>query len=204
MNQPPIFSIFKRWIELGWLTQLDCAFAGFLYDQDPSACDAILWAGAFVSHQLGCGEVFLDLERLCSRPGITLSIPNDEIRQEVNRNEVDAELSVLRAYTLTAWKATLIQSNLVSTGSGNTPMVLQDNRLYLRRYWENQQTLLSEIGQRLIPKDISLPASIKQTLQSLFADNHEQPDWQKIACVLALRARFTIITGGPAREKPPH
>lgn len=203
MNQPPLFAIFRQWIECGWLTQLDYAFAGFLYHQDQTASDAVLWAGVLVSHQLGRGEVYLDLEKLCLQPGLTLSIPNDEVWQTTNASveTADTELSILRAYSLAAWQSALTKSSLVSTGSGNTPLVLQDNRLYLRRYWQYQQTLLSEIQERLRSIANPLPQAIEQTLQVLFADNHEQPDWQKIACVLALRARFAIITGGPGTGK---
>jgi len=51
-----------------WLSQLDRAFVRFLLDQDPAASDLVIWAGALVSHQLGNGEVYLDLEKLCNQP----------------------------------------------------------------------------------------------------------------------------------------
>jgi exodeoxyribonuclease V alpha subunit len=79
--------------------------------------------------------------------------------------------------------------------------VLDNQRLYLRRYWQYQQVLNKHIHLRLQPVRDQLPASLQQTLQTLFKDNTEQPDWQKIACVLALRARFAIITGGPGTGK---
>jgi exodeoxyribonuclease V alpha subunit len=38
-------------------------------------------------------------------------------------------------------------------------------------------------------------------LKVLFPTSPEKTDWQKIACVLAVRSRFTLITGGPGTGK---
>ncbi len=199
MKRPPLFDTFGLWLERGWLSRLDSAFAGFLYDLDNTADDAVLWAGALVSHQLGRGEVYLDLEKLCLHPGLTLAIPGDEAWQTATAT--DAELGKLSVYSLAAWKNALNHSSLVGSHAGNTPLVLQDNRLYLRRYWQYRQILLREIEQRVKPGETVLPDIAQQTLQALFPGHQEQPDWQKIACVLALRARFAIITGGPGTGK---
>ncbi|MDD2760546.1 MAG: exodeoxyribonuclease V subunit alpha, partial [Methylomonas sp.] len=83
----------------------------------------------------------------------------------------------------------------------NSPLVLSQQRLYLRRYWHYQQVLDSEIAKRVRPIRDGLPQSLPTTLAGLFRESPEQPDWQKIACVLALRARFAIITGGPGTGK---
>ncbi|QPK64741.1 exodeoxyribonuclease V subunit alpha [Methylomonas sp. LL1] len=200
MNGNTVMSRIAHWVALGWLSQLDQAFAGFLQDQDGDAGETLLWAGALVSHQLGRGEVFLDLEKLCADPGLTLAIPSDEAWQSAD-DETDLALSVFKARTVADWTSELAQSSLVASGQGNTPLVLHDGRLYLRRYWRYQQILDSEISRRLQPVRQQLPASLQHSLNQLFSDNREQPDWQKIACVLALRARFAIITGGPGTGK---
>ena len=79
-----------KWISLGWLSHLDRAFVRFLLDQETAASDLILWAGALVSHQLGRGKVYLDLEKLCEQPGLTLAVPNDEVWQSEVDNEAGA------------------------------------------------------------------------------------------------------------------
>ena len=200
MNGNTVMNRIEHWVALGWLSRLDQAFAGFLLDQDRDAGEALLWAGALVSHQLGRGEVFLDLEKLCADPGVTLAIPSDETWQSAN-DETNLALSVFKARTVADWTSELAQSSLVASGEGNTPLVLHDARLYLRRYWRYQQILDNELGRRLQPVRQQLPASLQHSLNQLFDDNREQPDWQKIACVLALRARFAIITGGPGTGK---
>ena len=189
-----------RWISRGWLSYLDRAFVRFLQDQEADACDPVLWAGALVSHQLGRGEVYLDLEKLCQQPELTLAIPSDDAWQS-EADESPAEFSVLKAYNLEQWQTALSHSSLVDFGHGNTPLVLDGNRLYLRRYWQYQQILDKSIQQRLQPIRANLPEALQEQLQILFPASPEKPDWQKIACVLALRARFAIITGGPGTGK---
>ncbi|MEY3807681.1 MAG: hypothetical protein RI893_657 [Pseudomonadota bacterium] len=190
----------NQWIDLNYLTQLDKAFVCFLLDQDPAANDLALWAGAWVSHQLGSGEVYLDLDKLCKQPELILAVPEDAGLETETELAPDS-LVKLKAYKLEQWLAALNHSPLVSSGLGNTPMVLDGNRLYLRRYWQYQQTLNSAIHQRLQPARDQLPESLQQQLLALFPASPESPDWQKIACVLALRARFAIITGGPGTGK---
>ncbi|WP_024298856.1 exodeoxyribonuclease V subunit alpha [Methylomicrobium lacus] len=191
-----------RWVEAGWLSQLNRAFARFLRELEPNADDALLWAGALVSHQLDRGEVYLDLKSLSQQPGLTLAIPSDE--DWTSRSEsAKAELAALKTLPLSQWQSDLQKSKLVSTGEGNTPLVLDGSRLYLRRYWQYQQTLDRCIQDRLAPARLDLPETLLEQIDALFPGRPEQPqpDWQKIACVLALRSRFAIITGGPGTGK---
>lgn len=195
-----VFEHLDFWIAQGWLSQLNRAFAKFLLEQEPTANPAVIWAGALVSHQLDRGEVFLDLEKLCQQPTLTLGIPNDAAW----KSELDLAqhaLLALKAFSLAAWLSALQHSSLVSLGTGNTPLVLQGQRLYLRRYWQYQQTLAQHIQQRLRPVRSSLSATGQDYLHALFPPQVEQVDWQKIACALALRAGFSIITGGPGTGK---
>jgi len=187
-----------NWIALGWLSHLDRAFVRFLQDQEPDVDDLVLWAGALVSHQLGRGEVFLDLEKLCRQPGLTLALPNED---DAGQFEHDESFDVLPKHQLEHWQSTLSQSSLVGLADGNTPLVLAGKRLYLRRYWQYQQILDQAIQQRLQPIRDTLPAAVQDDIKALFPESKEHPDWQKIACVLALRARFAIITGGPGTGK---
>jgi exodeoxyribonuclease V alpha subunit len=195
-----VLAAIDRWVEAGWLSQLNRAFARFLRELEPNAGDGVLWAGALVSHQLDRGEVYLDLEGLSQQPGLTLAIPSDE--DWTSRFEpAQAELSALKRFSLEQWQSDLQNSKLVSTGVGNTPLVLDGSRLYLRRYWHYQQTLDRCIQDRLAPVRAGLPETLLERIDALFPSSSEQPDWQKIACVLALRSRFAIITGGPGTGK---
>ena len=199
-QQPSVLDSVNQWISQGWLSHLDRAFVRFLLNQDTATSDSVLWAGALVSHQLSRGEVYLDLEKLCKQPELTLAISYDDGLPS-GTDESFADLSALKAYTLEQWKTALSQSSLVGSEQGNTPLVLDRNRLYLRRYWQYQQTLNTAIQERLQSARDTLPNALQQQLQVLFPSSPENPDWQKIACVVALRARFAIITGGPGTGK---
>jgi len=199
MNSNKALCAMKDWIEHGWLTQLDLAFAGFLLDQDNSANELVLWAGALVSHQLGRGEVFLDFDKLCAAPGITLAIPDNDSGQSAT--DTLQNTALFSDYTLDDWLTALSQSHLVSTAVGETPLVLQNHRLYLRRYWQYQQILNSTIDRCLHAVRAELPEGLQESLSQLFPIRSQQTDWQKVACILALRARFAIITGGPGTGK---
>ncbi|MGR9054219.1 MAG: exodeoxyribonuclease V subunit alpha, partial [Gammaproteobacteria bacterium] len=164
------------------------------------ASEAVLWAGALVSHQLDRGEVALDLEKLCRQPGPTLAIPTDDAWRS-EHEAAGRELALFRTYDPETWCAELLASKLVAPGAGNTPLVLDGRKLYLRRYWHYRQIADRGILRRLQPVRDDLPESFGKQAAALFGAAPEQPDWQKIACVLAMRARFAIITGGPGTGK---
>ncbi|UUZ48382.1 AAA family ATPase [Massilia sp. B-10] len=83
------------------------------------------------------------------------------------------------------------------------PLVLDGERLYLRRYWRDETLVARTIRTRsreLRPVDT---AQARIWLDLLFdADAHAAPpDWQKLACAMALRGSVAIITGGPGTGK---
>ncbi|MEY4209830.1 MAG: hypothetical protein RLZ92_208 [Pseudomonadota bacterium] len=180
-------------IAQGWLQPLDRAFVQFLNRQSPNANPTVLLAAALLSQQLAQGAVYLDLQALSQDPAQSLAVA-----ESVN-------LDWLKHYQLNDWLTALSQADdLVATGEGNTPLVLDvvHKRLYLRRYWQYQQTVTQVIDRLVQPVRDSLPEQVKTEIAGLFpAQNSVQTDWQKIACVIALRAKFSIITGGPGTGK---
>ncbi len=83
------------------------------------------------------------------------------------------------------------------------PLVLDGERLYLRRYWRDETQVARTVGMRAGQlRDIDAPA-VRAWLDILFASERraEVPDWQKLACAIALRASIAIITGGPGTGK---
>jgi exodeoxyribonuclease V alpha subunit len=103
----------------------------------------------------------------------------------------------------------------VGDGLLTTPLVLSGTRLYLRRFWRYEQHIAAGIQQRLAqPSPLADPlspaaATLSQALNVLFkpqgALNSQDPqssvDYQKLACALAARNRFAVITGGPGTGK---
>lgn len=197
-SHDPTLLALDAWIAQGWLTQLNRAFVRFLQQQGESY-PLVLWAAALVSHQLERGEVYLDLAALCSNPSATLAIsPRWNAARAADDLSTDPWTYLPQA-PLSEWLDALAHFSLQHS---NAPLVLAEQRLYLRRFWEYQQSVHHGIRQRITPSRGSLPESVLEHIHELFAaPTNSLPDWQKIACVLALRARFCIITGGPGTGK---
>jgi exodeoxyribonuclease V alpha subunit len=83
------------------------------------------------------------------------------------------------------------------------PLVIDGERLYLRRYWVDETLVAQSIRTRALAARPVDSARVRQWLNILFASQRkgEAPDWQKLACAVALRGSVAIITGGPGTGK---
>ncbi|WP_457942272.1 exodeoxyribonuclease V subunit alpha [Vreelandella alkaliphila] len=231
-----LLTLCERWVARGWLRDLDRALVRFLAAEAADAPALLLLAAALASHQLGRGHVCLDLNATLNAPDFALSLPpeGDDLT-----DPPPLPSDVLATLTLSEWQAALHHPLLTSEGPGNTPLVVvtthsgagdkSHTRLYLRRYWQYEQTLHQQIASRLEDEntthtqavndnattatdnrcrrpiywamgDDSHPGLLPQALNILFKPSGNL-DWQKTACALAARNRFGIITGGPGTGK---
>tara|TARA_R110000796_G_scaffold252526_1_gene387389 strand:+ start:10654 stop:12732 length:2079 start_codon:yes stop_codon:yes gene_type:complete len=192
-------ALLDAWLDCGWLRALDRALAAFLLEREPE-CDArVLLAAALVSHQLGHGHVCLDLGATLAEPDFALSLPPEG----EGAQDVVLPSQLLRSLTLGDWQAALAGSRVVDTGQASDaerPLVLVGERLYLRRYFRYEQQVVQGL-QRRLAEPLGTPDALPQRLATLFADSQQTPDWQRIACALAARGAFSIITGGPGTGK---
>ena len=203
-----MLGVLDQWVERGWLRALDAGFARFLWIEEPHAPSLLLLAAALASHQLGRGHVCLDLQATLDDPAFALSLPPDGPQVQMATEPPKAPTEVLAGVDLSRWLAALDQPALVGTGAGNTPLVLVGTRLYLRRYWQYEQDVRAGIERRLAAS-LGLEASLqadtaRAALDVLFPSRPAQAkgaDWQKLACALAARSAFSIITGGPGTGK---
>ena len=202
-----------EWEQAGWLRLLDLQFVRFLHAEKPEAPGLCLLAAALASHQLGRGHVCLDLAATLDGPTRTLNLPpEDEV--VVQEGVPDARkpsvaptlpAQLLRRLSLSAWEASF-HPELVSDGSRTTPLVYEGGRLYLYRYWQYEQQVAHGVEARLSAAAELAPPPLEHVqalLDALFGpvENESQPDWQRLACALAARQQFAIITGGPGTGK---
>ncbi len=196
--------LLEHWTQEGWLRPLDLAFANFLSQEVPDAAPLALLAAALASHQLGRGHACLDLDATLRHPGFALSLP-PEGAETASGEPPPHPATLLEGLTLTAWRAALDQPDLVGTGPGGTPLVLAGPRIYLRRYWAYERAVSELIQSRLagdLTGGMALPLdALRQILDHLFPPTAIHPDWQKLACALAARGAFSVITGGPGTGK---
>ena len=208
-NQQQIRKTLEAWTQCGWLRPLDWAFGRFLWSEAPDASPWLIMAATLASHQLGRGHVCLDLVSALKNPELALSLPpegaDSSDSESATPPPVPAE--VFKAQTPERWLKELAHPQLTGDGEGSTPLVAVGNRLYLRRFWAYEQQVLGQIVQRLLPTAVAGqspdPASIRPILAGLFShtDGNTTLDWQKLACALAVKNAFSIITGGPGTGK---
>ncbi|MBT2341368.1 MULTISPECIES: exodeoxyribonuclease V subunit alpha [Pseudomonas] len=198
-----LLSLLTRWVERGWLRALDKAFVAFLHELAPDDDPLVLLAAALTSHQLGHGHVCLDLFETLKEPDFALSLPP----------EGDLQAGVLPSHIFGAldgahWCKVLATSRLValavdgSEEARQRPLVLSGKRLYLRRYWDYERRIDEALRQRLAEPGAA-PGDLRERLDGLFgpASATGPIDWQKLACALATRGAFSIVTGGPGTGK---
>jgi exodeoxyribonuclease V alpha subunit len=195
-----------RWVAQGWLRVLDRSFAAFLAQKAPDADPLLILSAALASHQLGRGHACLDLHAALLDAGQALSLPPENARALDDGEPTKHPSDLLKDVSQASWALALEHPTLVGHGPGATPLVLIGRRLYLRRYWQYEQSVRQAIAQRVaLPTQAAAPesqAALADALNALFP-RHEGAaiDWQKIACALAARQGFSIVTGGPGTGK---
>lgn len=197
--------LLSRWVERGWLRALDRAFVAFLHELEPETDPLVLLAAALTSHQLGHGHVCLDLFETLKAPDFALSLPPEG---DVQGGVLLLPSQLLETLDGAHWCKVLASSPLVALAADpietaqTRPLVLSSKRLYLRRYWTYERRIDAALRQRLMQQEPT-PDDLPQRLNGLFggAEPAAVIDWQKLACALATRSAFSIITGGPGTGK---
>ena len=197
--------LLSRWVERGWLRALDKAFVGFLHELAPDDDPLVLLAAALTSHQLGHGHVCLDLFETLKEPDFALSLPPEG---DLQGGAMLLPSQLLESLDGAHWCKVLASSSLVALAADERdsvqqrPLVLAGKRLYLRRYWAYERRIDNALRERLAAQE-DAPDDLPQRLTGLFgpARPGEVIDWQKLACALATRSAFSIVTGGPGTGK---
>ena len=210
-----VLDTLRHWSDLGWLRRLDSAMAALLLELDPQARPALMVSAALLVHMEGRGHTCLPLAALPTPPQAMLDWPPDAqlpVQQlwQTLPASLEQWLDALRSSTLvrcmdvhTAAPQTEQGQPLVLAGTVDAPM------LYLRRYWLQEQQVAQALVQRTAVHTLVDEAAARHWLDRLFdpvpgtpppTPEHDM-DWQKMACAVALRAKLTVITGGPGTGK---
>lgn len=174
-------------VDQGRLRPLDAAFARFLAEQEGTGSAVAPMLGALVSQQSGEGHLCLDLSSLDALAD-QLELPESWHKVLLDAQALTEQLNA----------SAVVADEAQHSAS---PLVLDQGRLYLRRYWDHERLVASEIQQRLLTP-VTPPPGLKQELLRLFPDDGSGAvQWPRVACALAARGAFTIITGGPGTGK---
>lgn len=135
---------------------LDFQFARFIHELDNSPL--VTLAAALVSNELGQGHICVDLSRLNS----------DQLFGQPSANS--QALIQTSGSAPEQWSKLLKQSSCISDGSQPAPLVLEDNKLYLYRYWQHE-CLVAHYLNRAQTLSVDLTAA-RSILDRLFQRNY--------------------------------
>lgn len=164
---------------------IDHHLATLLCQELNAAEDSLLYnAIVGVSQALRAGHSCLDLTAVAEQPVL---INNEEATQICF-----PALAELLAHL----------SSLPLNPTDHRPLVLDRQRLYLRRYWLFEDELARALAARLPQRPLPQPASvITQCLDELFPTTSSDIDWQRVAAAAVLDNQLTVLAGGPGTGK---
>ena len=194
-----LFTRFDDFAEAGQLRRLSGVFARFIASLGPTS-PALAVASAVLSELEGRGHSCLMLDTLASDPCGLLGWTTDQWQA------LTATTGKLPT-NATAWRNALCGCSQVWTVGEfdwQQPLVLAEDRLYLRRYWQDETLVGQAVMRRAAAKRPVDPAKVRGWLDKLFdplPDDETGPHWQKVACAVAARGHLSVITGGPGTGK---
>jgi exodeoxyribonuclease V alpha subunit len=160
------------------LTELDIALVHLLQNLQATSDERHLWLAALTSHQWGRGHACLDLNAWPQNAAGLLGWPAQALAV------LPSDLSLGLA-------------DMPWSQGNHSPLVIHQNQVYLRRAWQAEQTVRSQLmamqQSRVAPHDVA------QQLDHLFGTNPH--DGQRLACNHAAHNALTLITGGPGTGK---
>ena len=187
-----------RLMEAGELRRLSSAFARFVDSLGPVA-PPVLLAALVLSELEGRGHSCLQMADLAHDPAGLLGWTKEAW-------QTLAGTVAPLPKNARAWAAQLAaceQVWQVGEFDFGAPLVFDGERLYLRRYWRDETLVANSIRERAAATRPVEAGQARTWLDLLFASQRAaaKPDWQKLACAVALRGSVAIITGGPGTGK---
>ena len=177
----PLLLQLARHGDISWLGY---HFAGFIAAQSGSTLDQplCLTAARLCEANLE-GSVCIDLAALADKPMFaTAAVPG-------------AEIPV--APSLAAWRALLLASDCAGEPGDRAPMTLEDDLLYLNRFWHYEHEVATAINSLLTRGTVSA----EPVFGELFDDATRFDVDQQQAVLNAASRPFSVISGGPGSGK---
>ena len=169
--------------EAQFISDLDYGFAKFVCAKNPGENSGLLALSCvLLSYQCQRGDVCIDLQQFADQALF---------------GEYKNMQPPLRAPALKEWRSELERHDWVGGADDEQPLILYKTRLYLQKYWSQEQILLRHVSSRLDIRQSLDKKQIRKGLQSLFADAAPAVDDQRQAVAVAALHHFCIISGGP-------
>jgi len=182
----------------GGLRRLGCAFARFIASlAEVPAC--VLLSCVLLSELESRGDTCLSLDDLVEDPCAKLHLTPEQCER---LHRALGSFPTSKAGWIEAFSR-CEQIHTPGKVDRHQPLVLENGRLYLRRFWRDERSIARLIGERTQTRRVVDTQHAKVLLDKLFPRVKDDPeaDWQKIACAIAARSNVAIITGGPGTGK---
>ena len=174
-----------------YFSNLDRHFGSFISRLATKNSPELTLAAALLSSWTNNGHVCIDLRNIAGRPlaasGTATPLTSSFVCPSLEK-----------------WLSKIRQSEVAGQPGEITPLVLdRHGRLYLRRYWEYENSIGRFILERSIPDDQEIDyQKLGDDLAAQFPDIPSQNiNWQKTAAFAAITRPFCIISGGPGTGK---
>lgn len=182
-SRPLMLQTLQQWSRLGMIRSVDFQFAKLIASTSHgSVPDHLVLLAALTSHQLAEGNVCLPLSHLDNPEKFW---PED-VAQLIKQ----------------VWNAVQPYPDILGTGEIVSPLVMDQQRIYLYRYWRYEVEVAEQLLQRAKPVATDKQL-LKKSLSELFpqSSGSTEIDWQQIAAAVAVQKRFSVISGGPGTGK---
>ncbi|SMO33850.1 exodeoxyribonuclease V subunit alpha [Gracilimonas mengyeensis] len=160
-------------------------FVRFLLNLYPETPEAVQWAAAACLNAQQKGHVCLDISKLS---GFVFGDPSSgmEISDQLKKE----------------WLHQLEKCEWVSDGVEVSPLVLEDSRLYLHRFWKYEEELARWLTEKAHQTN-TITADQERIIRKLAAPAADlfEVNWQQVALCLSFLKDMVVISGGPGTGK---
>ena len=176
-------SLFKKLKEIFDLNYLDYYFAKLMLENEEKDNYGAFFFLMYLSMKTRNGDVCIDIKK---DHGIV------EFLNELNFSYEDFENEI---------------SGLKASGSpnDNTPIIIEEKRAYLNKYYNYEKFLYFWIKNRSAIKDydpVKMHKLNNEILPKYFKKNEaDEIDWQKFAVIISCISSFCAVSGGPGTGK---
>ncbi len=167
---------------------IDRHFATFIFKLTDYADPVLALSAALVSRSTREGDVCVDLNKYADGVNDSPGSAEDHLKYPHIQN----------------WRQSLQTSTVVGAPGEFKPLILDhENRLYLHRYWQYENSLARSIQIRIKHGAEGVaPADLYHILADIFPESPGSgADWQKIAAAVAAVKNLCVISGGPGTGK---
>lgn len=187
----------EKWYACGWIRAIDMNLARYVMRVTDDEVSAVI--AGLTSYQLGRGHPRFDVRDCWQYPGQVLALPPEHSFSPLAREATSPQDVIARLGTPEAVLQQL--ANSAATQGEDSPLVLAGDCVYLRRYWRYEQVIKHGLAQLMQTETNPDEDRLRTLLTQLFGEPDSTISWQRMACALATRSLFSIITGGPGTGK---